>query len=110
MSPFEGLHIEGHDSLLPLLCGCKCFDYSTFVQDQEFYRLRRDFPILRSRIASLHQHMSKMKPRGWREIWRDKRDSAQWFTFWAVIFIGGSGILLSFIQVVLQVAQLVGAK
>jgi hypothetical protein len=110
MDPFEGLPTEGHDSLLPLLCGRKSLDCSAFAQEKEFYRPHRDFPILRSRIATLHQQMSKMKPRGWGELWRDKRDSAQWFTFWAVIIIGGSGILLSLIQVLLQAAQLAGAK
>ncbi|KAH0544773.1 hypothetical protein FGG08_001140 [Glutinoglossum americanum] len=111
MDPFEGLPPEGHDPLLSLLCGGrKCMDSLAFAQDQAFYRPLRDFPVLRSRIASLHHQMSRMKPRGWRELWRDKRDSTQWFTFWAVIIIGGSGILLSLIQVILQAVQLAGAR
>ncbi|KAH0565850.1 hypothetical protein GP486_000747 [Trichoglossum hirsutum] len=109
MKVFEGEPIEAHDPLLPLLCGSKTIALPTSCKEREFYRLSRDFPILRSRIASLQQQMSILKPRGWREIWQDKRDSAQWYTFWAVIAIGGSGILLSLIQVILQAAQLAGA-
>jgi hypothetical protein len=39
-------------------------------------------------------------------IWKDKRDSAHWLTFWAVIIIGGAGLLLGFMQVLLQAIQL----
>ncbi|KAI9794606.1 MAG: hypothetical protein M1816_004493 [Peltula sp. TS41687] len=106
MAPFAGTPVEGHDPLLPMLCGGKSFDCSALAQDRELYRLSRDFPILRSRIAVLHQHLSSMKPRGWRELWRDRRDTAQWYTFWAVMVIGGCGIVLTLVQVGLQAAQL----
>jgi len=33
------------------------------------------------------------------------RDSASWFTLWAVLIIGGIGIMLAFIQVILQIMQ-----
>jgi hypothetical protein len=49
------------------------------------------------------QHMTNLKPQGW-------KDSAQWYTFWAIIVLGGSGIALAFIRVVLQAAQLAGVK
>jgi hypothetical protein len=108
MAIFESGQPEAQDSLLTQLCCGK--SYGLPIQEREYYRLRRDFPILRSRIATLQHQMMNLKPRGWREIWNDKRDSAQWLTFWAVIFIGGSGILLSLIQMLLQAAQLAGAK
>ena len=48
---------------------------------------------------------TRKNQRSWKELWLDKRDSASWLTFWAVLVIGGLGILLALIQVVLQVVQ-----
>ena len=98
------------DYLLTELCDSKTLALPKLCKEREFYRLGRDFPILRYRIAVLQQQMTNLKPRGWREIWNDKRDLAQWYTFWAVIAFGGSGIVLSFIQAVLQALQLAGVK
>jgi hypothetical protein len=108
MEVFKGEPYE--DYLLAELCDSKTPALPTLCKEREFYRLSRDFPILRSRIAVVQQQMINLKPRGWREIWNDKRDSAQWYTFWAVIIFGGSGIFLSFIQAVLQALQLAGVK
>ena len=110
MKIFEGESPKERDLLLSQLCGSKAMELPSFCIEREFYRLKRDFPILRSRIARLHQQLSNVKPRGWREMWNDKRDSAQWYTFWALIVIGGAGISLSLIQVLLQAAQLAGVK
>jgi len=38
-------------------------------------------------------------------LWDDKRDSASWFTFWAVLIFGGIAIILAFVQVILQIVQ-----
>jgi hypothetical protein len=108
MEVFKGESYE--DYLLAELCDSKTLALPTLCKEREFYRLSRDFPILRSRIAVLQQQMTNLKPRGWREIWNDKRDSAQWYTFWAVIVFGGSGIVLAFIQTVLQALQLAGVR
>jgi hypothetical protein len=110
MEPFKGEPSNAHDSLLLQLCSSKTVILPILCKEREFYRLGRDFPILRSRIASLLQQMTDLKPRGWKEIWNDKRDSAQWYTFWAVIVFGGSWIALVFIRVVLQAATLTGMK
>lgn len=110
MEAFKGEPSEIQDHLLAHLCGSKTVVLPTLCKEREFYRLGRDFPILRSRIAILQQLIADLKPRGWKEIWKDKRDSAQWYTFWAVIIFGGAGIMLAFIQTVLQAAQLAGVK
>lgn len=106
LTPFELLPNEGEDGLLNELCGRKRCNAWAKRPDRESYDLQHDFPILRSRIATINYHLSARKPRTWKDLWRDKRDSAQWFTFWAVLIIGGLGLLFSFIQVVLQIAQL----
>lgn len=109
MGAFNRETPEAHDPLLEQLCNCKSVTLlPSSCKERDFYRLRRDFPVLRGRIASLQQQMHNLKPRGWREIWKDKRDSAQWYTFWAVIIFGGSGIIFAAVQVVLQAAQLAG--
>ncbi len=97
---------DADDMILQQLCSTKDYQFPELFKERDFYRLKRDFPILRSRLAILSQQMSNMKPRGWKELWKDKRDSAHWLTFWAVIFIGGAGILLAVIQVLLQAVQL----
>ena len=66
--------------------------------------------MLRCRLAILKRQLEKARPRGWRDLWRDKRDEVQWITFWAVIVIGGAGLMLSLVQVVLQVVQVVYSK
>jgi hypothetical protein len=106
LTPFELIHKEGEDGLLNELCGRNRCKVWAKRPDKEIYNLQHDFPILRSRIATLNYHLSSRKPRTWKDLWRDKRDLAQCFIFWAVLIIGGFGLLFSFIQVVLQMVQL----
>ncbi|MCJ1404907.1 hypothetical protein MMC11_008133 [Xylographa trunciseda] len=102
---FEDIPSHAHDPLLPLLCGRKSTDLFGHGKERSTYRVARDFPMLRFRIAVLKKQLAISKPRGWKELWRDKRDSAQWVTFWAVIIIGGLGLLLSLLQVIIGVLQ-----
>ena len=106
LRPFEGIPEEGRDSLLTLLCGRKHYQAAVVVPERESYDLSCDFPILRSKLAILHRHLENKKPRTWKALWQDRRDSASWLTFWAVIIIGGLGIILAFLQVVLQIVQI----
>lgn len=96
------------DPLLPLLCGRKSVDILVQEKERTVYRLSRDFPMLRFRLAVLKKQVAMSRPRGWKELWRDKRDSAQWVTFWAVIIIGGLGLLLSLLQVIVGILQVTG--
>jgi hypothetical protein len=106
LTPFDGIPVEGHDLLLAELCGRKTCQNLPDCSERDNYDLRHDFPMLRGRISALHYHLSTMKPRTWKELWRDKRDSAQWYTFWAVLVIGGLGVFFSFLQIILQILQL----
>lgn len=106
LAPFEGIPPEGHDALLTELCGRKNCKKLSECYDRDNYDLIHDFPVLRCRISTLQYHLSTLKPRTWNELWQDKRDSAQWFTFWTVLILGGSGVLLSFLQVILQILQI----
>ena len=106
LEPFAGVPDIGRDHLLQSLCGRKSFHFTTNPLDKDDYDLRHDFPVFRSRISRLHKVFSAKKPRSWREIWRDKRDSAGWYTFWTVLVFGAASVLLSFCQVLLQIVAL----
>ncbi|OBS19719.1 hypothetical protein FPOA_11443 [Fusarium poae] len=69
------------------------------------YSKTADFPILAARLSRLQDYILRQNPKSLRMIWRDKRNPYQWYTFWAVIYIGGFGILLSLVQVALSAAQ-----
>jgi hypothetical protein len=105
--PFSGIPQEGRDEVLTTLCRQKRLKVGFNVQEREIYDLSSDFPVLKSRITVLLHHLSTKRPRTWRQLWRDKRDSASWYTFWAVLIFGGMGIILALIQVILQILQVV---
>lgn len=106
LSPFAGAPVEAQDTLLLDLCGRKHPRIPLFRGERKTWNLEHDFPILRSRLSTLAYEMSNRKPRTWKELWKDKRDEAQWATFWVVIIFGAIGLCLSAIQVVLQAVQL----
>lgn len=106
LRPFENIPEVGRDKLLTTLCSQKQCRTTLKAPERESYDLPHDFPILRSRLAILMCHLSNKKPRTWKEIWQDKRDSASWLTFWAVLVIGGLGIILALLQVILQIVQI----
>ncbi|KAF2177995.1 hypothetical protein K469DRAFT_806035 [Zopfia rhizophila CBS 207.26] len=106
LNPFEDLPEGCKDRSLSELCGKKQSNFATWLREPDFYVLSKDFPILRSRLAVLAHYFSNKRPRTWKELWNDKRDSASWFTFWAVLIIGGIGIILAFMQVILQIVQI----
>jgi hypothetical protein len=106
LQPFRGLHRSLHDSLLAEICGRRFFNVLPWTEERDEYDLAEDFPILGVRISVLHKHIARGSARGWRQIWRKQQFSEQWYTFWAVIVIGGLGLLLAVIQVILQGLQL----
>ncbi|EMD90821.1 hypothetical protein COCC4DRAFT_159196 [Bipolaris maydis ATCC 48331] len=105
LTPFKDLPERCKDHSLSELCGRKQINFGTQLPERDSYILSKDFPILRSRLATLAYHFSNKRPRTWKELWNDKRNSASWFTFWAVLIFGGIGIILAFVQVVLQIVQ-----
>lgn len=105
--PFENIPEAGRDAFLERLCGRKRYQSNSNIPERETYDLTHDFPILRSRLLPLLRHLSAKKPRTWRELWEDKRDSASWLTFWAVLVIGGMGLILAMLQTILQIVQVI---
>lgn len=60
------------------------------------------------RLRQLKAYMDGQKPEGIRGLWADKRDSLQWYTFWAVIIVGSISLLLSFLSLAVSTVQTVG--
>ncbi|KAF2017326.1 hypothetical protein BU24DRAFT_440329 [Aaosphaeria arxii CBS 175.79] len=106
LDPFGDLPEGCKDRNLSELCGRKQSNFGTQLTERDSYILSKDFPILRIRLAVLAHHFSNKRPKTWKELWNDKRDSASWFTFWAVLIVGGIAIILAFVQVILQIVQL----
>lgn len=67
-----------------------------------YYYPDSDFPFLGRRILDLQAFVSGRNPHNWRALWNDKRNVGLWWTFWAVIIIGGSSIFLGFLQTTFQ--------
>lgn len=53
--------------------------------------------------------MSMVCCSGFLALWKDKRDSLQWYTFWAVLVVGSLSIFLTFASLAVSTAQTVAA-
>lgn len=93
------------DALLQAICGQNYFIHQFVPQDRSIYFAQRDFPVLGERVKLLATELEAARPKSWRDLLRDRRDTTQYWTFWLVVIFGGTSILLSFIQVVLQAIQ-----
>ncbi|KAK7909058.1 hypothetical protein PG985_014936 [Apiospora marii] len=55
------------------------------LQESNTYSALDDFPIYGRRLLSLQRYNHRQQPNKVREIWRDRRNPLQWYTFWAVL-------------------------
>lgn len=76
------------------------------LQEVPTYSVRDDFPILGPRLLRLQRYSLRQQPSAMRDLWRDRRNPLQWYTFWAVFLVGGVSILLSVVQLFVGVGQL----
>jgi hypothetical protein len=63
------------------------------------------FPELGPRVKVLMEFMEKQKPQGFFALWRDKRDSNSWYTFWAAVIFGVGALILALAGLALASAQ-----
>ncbi len=63
------------------------------------------FRQLGPRVKVLMELMEKQKPRGFFALWRDKRDSNSWYTFWAAVMLGVAAFILALAGLGLASAQ-----
>lgn len=110
------------DPLLDILCGRKkrtvidalpsdiwpdsCRDSVGHLIEQTIYSTSLDFPVLGSRLLQIQEFDSRQQPNRIRDYWRDRRNSLQWYAFWAVLIIGALSILIGIVQIILAILQL----
>ncbi|KAF7932690.1 uncharacterized protein EAE98_003989 [Botrytis deweyae] len=63
------------------------------------------FGPLEYRVRILREYMDKQKPRGFRQLWRDSRDSFNYYTFWGVIIFGAVSVFLAMASLAVSIAQ-----
>ncbi len=67
------------------------------------------FPIFEKRLRQLRHHMDNQKPRGFRQLWNDRRDSLTYYTFWGVIVLGIITVFLALASLAVGVVQAVAS-
>ncbi|KAE9367031.1 hypothetical protein N431DRAFT_82491 [Stipitochalara longipes BDJ] len=66
-----------------------------------------EFTVFENRIRQLVYYMDTQKPQGFRQLWRDKRDTLSYYTFWGVIIFGSLSIFLALFSLAVSIAQTV---
>lgn len=87
------------------------FPYSTLtaegtLQESDTYSAHEDFPSFGYRLLILQRYNLRQQPSRVKDLWRDRRNPLQWYTFWAVVWVGGISIVLSVLQFLVGAAQL----
>jgi hypothetical protein len=90
-------------SMWPVTCrssaGC--------LQEESAYSSQDDFPMFGQRLAKLQEFCLRQQPSKLRDLWRDRRNPLQWYTFWAVVIIGGTSTVFAVLQFLVSLAQLI---
>ncbi|KAK0747421.1 hypothetical protein B0T21DRAFT_388497 [Apiosordaria backusii] len=81
-------------------------DFGNNLQESDTYSVQDDFPVFGRRLLKLQRYNLRQRPSKWKDLWRDKRNPLQWYTFWAVLWVGGLSIFLATLQLFLGAAQL----
>lgn len=63
------------------------------------------YPEYEDRLRVLKAYMDSKKPKGFRGLWRDKRDTYSYYTFWGVIIFGSVSVLLALLSLIASVLQ-----
>lgn len=92
--------LQNPDAFLHSICTTKLFFHMSVPHDQLVYRADSDFPVLGERLKLLQKELRGTKPKNWRDLIRDKRDTTQYWTFWLVAIFGTGTLILSLLQVI----------
>ncbi|KAL7919268.1 hypothetical protein ACQKWADRAFT_323135 [Trichoderma austrokoningii] len=80
-------------------------DVDDQLMESDTYSSGDDFPHFGSRLLAVQQYNLRQQPRRIRDLWRDRRNPLQWYTFWAVLWVGGITIVLALLQLVAAIIQ-----
>ncbi|KAH8720584.1 hypothetical protein HC256_000974 [Beauveria bassiana] len=80
-------------------------DLDNSLIQADTYSSREDFPHFGDRLLAVQRYNLSQQPSRVRDLWRDRRNPLQWYTFWAVLWVGGIGIMLSVFQLIAAIMQ-----
>ncbi|KAI0457681.1 hypothetical protein F5B21DRAFT_68330 [Xylaria acuta] len=111
---FSGIPRQRRDIMLKRLCSEAWsfthpdgYDY----QPRRIYQLSTgNFPILGPKLAYLNSEMARRRPKSLWQLWRDQRNTLQWWTFWLVVIFGVIAIAFMVVQTILGGMQLYWAE
>lgn len=63
------------------------------------------FPCYGDRLRELRFYMDSQRPKGLRALWRDRRDSNTYYTFWFVTIFGSLSVFLAAGALAVSIAQ-----
>ena len=98
------------DPCLDELCGndisASFLTFLTFGSSvRDSYDAESDFPIFKTRLKAIQDHVEGIQPHRFMSVWRDRRDLRLWYTVWVVIIIGVLSLIVSVVSMVLAAAQ-----
>lgn len=99
------------DPLLSELCGapsrrCDLYRVIDAFPEKLVYSAESDFPAFGARLLVLQNYVVMQSPNSIKALWHDRRDTHRFWTFWAVILVGGLSIFLSILQIILAGIQI----
>ena len=83
-----------------------CQTMKGHLLESDVYSARNDFPRLGSRLLKLQQFNLRQRPSKLVDLWRDRRNPLQWYTFWAVVIVGGVANILAALQLLVAIIEL----
>jgi hypothetical protein len=67
------------------------------------------YPIFGDRLREHKSYMEKQRPKNFKQLLKDRRDTGAYWAFWAVIVVGSLSIVLALMSIALASAQTVAA-
>ncbi|KAH8813002.1 hypothetical protein F5884DRAFT_856290 [Xylogone sp. PMI_703] len=68
---------------------------------KESFEAISEFPIFSGRLLRLQRYMDGIPTNHISNLWKDRRDMSKWYTFWAVIWLGGASLIVGVVQTAL---------
>ncbi|KAK8130628.1 hypothetical protein PG999_003008 [Apiospora kogelbergensis] len=96
----SGPHIKGN--IFP----ASALDVRNELIESGSYSARDDFPVFGPRLLSLQRYNKRRQLTKITDLWRDRRNPLQWYTFWVVTIIGGFGLIVALLQLVVGFVQM----
>lgn len=63
------------------------------------------FPMYEDRLRELRSYMDSQQPKGLGALWKDRRNSNTYYTFWFVTIFGGLSVFLATCGLAVSIAQ-----